>query len=215
MKTSLCRVLPTLVILAALLPCCPPAAAETHAVQPAGRIAGKWVAEPASVSAYLTSILLPVSAQCEWFGGNLIYKFIPGGTSPAGVSLNTMEIQLDAGIVQLTKGRTGAPADRISFRLNLAFASAYTIHEGEQILEFASPSSDNCSSASIENLMVNEVEVMRESGSADMLGLDMPFTATQMRFEFLGDDCLQLTPIFPPAPDGVSIVPTPLTFRRQ
>lgn len=215
MKTSLCRVLSTLVILATLFPCCPPAAAETHEVQPAGRIAGKWVAEPASVSAYLTSILLPVSAQCEWFGGNLIYKFTPGGTSPAGVSLNTMEIQLDAGIVQLTKGRSGpGPADRISFAMNLAYAAPYTIHAAGQLLEFGTPSPD-ASSASIENLMVNEVEVMRESGSVDMLGLDLPFAAAQMRFEFLGDDRLQLTPIFPPAPDGVSIVATPLTFRRQ
>lgn len=194
----------------------PSARAETQPVQPGDRLAGQWVADRASVATYLTSVLLPASAQCEWFHGNLLYKFIPGGMAPNGATLNTLEIVLDGAIIHLTRGRSGpGPADRIEFGLNMAYASPYAINAADQLLEFGSPAPD-ASSASVENLIVNDVEVMRESGSVDMLGgMDMSFLASKMRFEFLGDGGLQLTPIFPPAPDGVTIEPQPIILHRR
>jgi hypothetical protein len=98
--------------------------------------------------------------------------------------------------------------------MNLAYAAPYTIKARDQILEFGAPSPD-ASSCSIENLTVNDVEVMRDSGSVDMLGLPLNFTASKMNYRFLGDNRLELIPIFPPASDGVNIVPSPIILRRQ
>lgn len=198
----------------------PAARAEMHAVQPGDRIAGTWVTDQANMVEYLSAILFPVAAQCERFEGSIQYKFTPGRTRPDGATTSTLEIWGDAVIIHLSKGSAnpGQPT-RISFTLNLAYASPYTLDADSQILKFGAPTGEvgmpDASSASIENLTVNDVEVMRESGSIDMLGLDLSFVTSQMRFEFKGDDRLELTPIFPPAPDGMSISPRPLVLRRR
>lgn len=191
-------------------------AEELHAVQPGGRIVGTWVTDPANVVEYLNAILFPVATQCERFEGSIQFKFTPGPASRISVvSGNTLEIWADAVIVHLSKSSSNpGPPTRISFGLNLAYAAPYTVLAEHQLLEFGGPSPD-ASSTSIENLMVNDVEVMRESGSIDMLGVETSVATTQMRFEFEGDDRLKLTPIFPPAPDGVPIDPRPLILRRQ
>jgi hypothetical protein len=192
------------------------ARAETRAVQPEGRFAGTWVTDPANVVEYLNAILFPVSTQCERFEGSIQFKFTPGATSPTSVvSGNTLEIWGDALAVYLSKGSSnpGQPT-RISFGLNIAYAAPYTILGDHSLLEFGGPSPDT-SSTSIENLVVNGVEVMRESGSIDMLGMEMSVATSQMRFEFVDDNQVKLTPIFPAAPDGVTITPRPLLLRRK
>ena len=190
--------------------------AETHAVQPEGRFVGTWVTDPANVVEYLNAILFPVSTQCERFEGTIQFKFTPGPAAPTSVvSTDTLEIWGDALAVYLSKGSSnpGQPT-RISFGLNIAYAAPYTVVGEHGVLEFGGPSPD-ASSTSIENLMVNGVEVMRESGSIDMLGMEMSVATSQMRFEFVDDNQVKLTPIFPPAPDGVTIEPRPLLLRRK
>ena len=191
-------------------------AGETHAVAPGDRILGTWTTDQANMVDYLSAILLPASAQCDRFEGSIQYKFVRGPASPGSlVSSDTIEIWGDAVIIHLTKGESGpTPSTRISFGLNLAYSAPFTILAEHQLLEFGGPQPD-ASSASIENLTVNDVEVMRESGGIDMLGMELPFSTTQMRFEFVDDDHLKLTPIFPAAPDGVSIDPRPLILHRK
>ena len=192
----------------ALFVACPAAPAETSAVQPEGRIVGTWVTEPANIADYLTSILFPAGAQCSQFEGHLQYTFT-GGEAP------TMQINGYGPVVHLERGHSNArPPDRISFGLGISYMSAYSLSADGTILDFGVPSPD-VSSVTIDNLIVNEVEVMRESGDLSMLGLSIPFSSSQMRFELVGDDQLKLTPIFPPAPDGVPIEPRPLILRRR
>ena len=186
----------------------PSACAESQAVQPEGRIIGQWVTEPANVADYLTAILLPASAQCSQFEGYLQYTFT-GGEAP------TMQINGYGPVVHLERGHAGTrPSDHISFGLGISYMSAYSISADGTILDFGVPSAD-VSSVTIDNLIVNDVEVMRESGDISMLGMSIPFSSSQMQFEFVGNDQLKLTPIFPPAPDGVSIEPRPLILRRK
>ena len=157
---------------------------------------------------YLSAILLPASAQCTQFDGYFCYTFSPGETP-------TMQINGYGPVVHLVRGRAGTgPATRISFGLGISYMSPYSIDASGQILEFGTPAPE-VSSVTIDNLIVNDVEVMRESGDISMLGMSLPFTAAQMRFEFVDNDHLKLTPIFPPAPDGVDIVPHPLILRRR
>ena len=182
------------------------AAAGDVPVQPAGRILGQWTTDEANVAEYLSSILLPASAQCSRFEGNLVYAFT-GGENP------TMTIVGYGPVVHLEKGRLNGPADQISFGLNISFQSAYSISRDGSLLDFGFAPDVN--SVAIDNLIVNGNEVMRESGDISMLGMSIPFSGSQIRFEFVGDDQLKLTPIFPPAPDGVPIEPRPLVLRRK
>jgi hypothetical protein len=187
---------------------CPPASAVEVAVQPGGRIEGQWVTEKANMIEYLDAILLPASAQCSQFEGYLCYNFQPGEAP-------TLMINGYGLVIHLVKGRSGpGRADRISFGMGISYQAPYSINASEQILEFGAPSPD-VSSVTIDNLTINDVEVMRESGDVSMLGLPLSFVATRMRFEFVGNDHLKLTPIFPPAADGVNIEPRPLILRRK
>ena len=175
---------------------------------PGGRLVGRWVTDSANVADYLTSVLFPAGAQCTRFEGQLEYTFT-GGETP------TMQIAGHGPVVHLERGHAGSrPSDRISFGLGLSYQSAYSLNAEGRILDCGVPSPD-VSSVTIDNLMVNDVEVMRESGDISMLGLSMPFSSSQMAVEFVGDDQLRLTPVLPPAPDGVEIDPRPLILRRQ
>ena len=185
----------------------PEARAETQAVQPAGRMAGQWVTAPGSLIDYMNAILMPVSVQCRQIEGEMFYTF-SGGAVP------TLNIT-GSPIYHLEKGHAGTrPADRISFTLLIGYQAGYTLDTAGQILEFGAPTPD-VSNVGIENLIVNDIEVMRESGDLSMLGLDLSLVTSRMRFEFVGSDQLKLTPIFPAAPDGVTIEPRPLLLRRK
>ncbi len=185
----------------------PPAEAGETMVQPEGRIVGQWVTDEANVADYLSAILLPASAQCSRFEGYLVYTFT-GGATP------TMQINGYGPVVHLERGHAGTrPSDRISFGLSISFQSAYSLSADGTLLDFGIH--PDASNVAIDNLMVNDVEVMRESGDISMLGLSIPFSSSQMQFEFVGGNQLKLTPVFPPAPDGVDIVPRPLILRRR
>jgi hypothetical protein len=187
---------------------CPAARAVEVAVQPGGRIEGQWVTEPANMREYLTSILLPANAQCTEFEGYLQYTFT-GGAAP------TLQINGCGPIVHLERGHAGTrPTDHISFGLSISYMAPFSINASELILEFGAPAPD-VSSLMIDNFMVNEVEVMEGSMDINMLGMPLSFVASQMHFEFVDNDHLKLTPILPPAPDGVVIEPTPLILRRK
>ena len=196
----------------------PAARAETHAVQPGDRFAGEWVADSASLTEYLNAILFPVAAQCDQIEGSLLYSFHP---APDAGHYSSLIIERDNLVIHMVKSRPdGQMRDKIEFSLHIAYQAPYKIRAGDQILEFGADPERNISEPDqsrvwIENLFVNDVEVMRESGEISMLGLDLSFVTSQMRFEFKGDDRLELTPIFPPAPDGVSIDPRPLVLRRR
>ncbi len=196
----------------------PAARAETHAVQPGDRFAGHWVADSGSLTEYLNAILFPVAAQCDQIEGSLLYSFHP--TSEPG-NYSNLIIERDGLVIHMVKSRSdGQRRDKIDFALHIRYQAAYKIHAGDQLLEFGADSARNIpepaqSRVWIENLIVNDVEVMEGSGEISMLGLDLSFVTAQMRFEFKGDDRLELTPIFPPAPDGVSIDPRPLVLRRR
>ena len=191
----------------ALMAAGPEARAETQAVQPSGRIAGQWVTAPGSLIDYMNAILMPVSVQCRQIEGEMFYTFSAGETPTLNIT--------GSPIYYLEKGHVGTRrADRISFTLLISYQAGYTLDTSGQILEFGAPTPD-VSNVGIENLIVNDVEVMRESGDVSMLGLDLSFVTSRMHYEFVGSDQLKLTPIFPPAPDGVSIEPRPLLLRRK
>ena len=116
-------------------------------------------------------------------------------------------------VVHVARGRMGRPADQISFGLGISYQSAYSLNAEGNILDYGVTPDVN--TVTIDNLTVNGVEVMRESGSIDMLGMEMSVATSQMRFEFVDDNQVKLTPIFPAAPDGVTIEPRPLLLRRK
>ena len=183
------------------------AAAGDVPVQPAGRILGQWTTDEANVAEYLSSILLPASAQCSRFEGRLVYAFT-GGATP------TMTITGYGPVVHLEKGRLNGPADQISFGLNISFQSAYSISHDGTLLDFGFAPDVN--SVAIDNLIVNGNEVMRESGDISMLGLSIPFAGSQMQFELMDGDRLKLVPVIPPSAEtGMSVVPSPLILHRR
>ena len=182
------------------------ALAQTHAVQPAGRIVGQWVAEAESIDNYLDALLLPANAQCEQFEGSIVYTFT-GGES------RTLSINSYGPVVHVARGRMGRPADQISFGLGISYQSAYSISDDGNVLDYGT--NPDVNTVTIDNLTVNGVEVMRESGDVSLLGLPIAFTSSQMAFEFLGDDRLKLTPILPASTNGVAAEPNALILRRK
>jgi hypothetical protein len=64
----------------------------------------------------------------------------------------------------------------------------------------------------VEGFTVNGVFI----GEIDfnLTGLSQAFGGNIMRYEFLGDNTLRLTPIFPPGPDGHTIRPQPFILQR-
>ena len=185
----------------------PSARAETQSVQPGGRIVGQWVTTPGSLLDYMNAILLPVAVQCRQIEGEVFYTFL-GGELPVLIITGSPTFRLE-------KGHAGTrPTDHISFALLLSYQAPFTVNASEQMLEYGAPTPD-LSSIGIQNLTMNNVEVMRESGDISMLGLDLPFVTARMKFEFIGDDQLKMTPIFPPSPDGYDFEPRPLILRRR
>lgn len=182
------------------------ALAQTHAVQPDGRIVGQWVAEAESIDNYLDALLLPANAQCEQFEGSIVYTFT-GGES------RTLAINSYGPVVHVARGRMGRPADQISFGLGISYQSAYSINAEGNILDYGT--NPDVNTVTIDNLTVNGVEVMRESGDVSLLGLPIAFTSSQMAFEFLGDDRLKLTPILPASTNGIAAEPNALILRRK
>ena len=182
------------------------ALAQTHAVQPDGRIVGQWVAEAESIDNYLDALLLPANAQCEQFEGSIVYTFT-GGES------RTLAINSYGPVVHVARGRMGRPADQISFGLGISYQSAYSISDDGNVLDYGT--NPDVNTVTIDNLTVNGVEVMRESGDVSLLGLPIAFTSSQMAFEFLGDDRLKLTPILPASTNGIAAEPNALILRRK
>ena len=182
------------------------ALAQTHAVQPDGRIVGQWVAEAESIDNYLDALLLPANAQCEQFEGSIVYTFT-GGES------RTLAINSYGPVVHVARGRMGRPADQISFGLGISYQSAYSISDDGNVLDYGT--NPDVNTVTIDNLTVNGVEVMRESGDVSLLGLPIAFTSSQMAFEFLGDDRLKLTPILPASTNGIAVEPNALILRRK
>ena len=180
--------------------------AQTHAVQPAGRIVGQWVAEAESIDNYLDALLLPANAQCEQFEGSIVYTFT-GGES------RTLAINSYGPVVHVARGRMGRPADQISFGLGISYQSAYSISDDGNVLDYGT--NPDVNTVTIDNLTVNGVEVMRESGDVSLLGLPIAFTSSQMAFEFLGDDRLKLTPILPASTNEIVAEPNALILRRK
>ena len=107
----------------------------------------------------------------------------------------------------------GRPADQISFGLGISYQSAYSINAEGNILDYGVTPDVN--TVTIDNLTVNGVEVMRESGDVSLLGLPIAFTSSQMAFEFLGDDRLKLTPILPASTNEIVAEPNALILRRK
>lgn len=183
------------------------AVAETHAVQPEGRIVGQWETENASLDQYLDAVLLPASAECTQFEGSIVYTFTGG----AG---RTLQINSYGPVVHLVRGHMGnRPADQISFGLGISYQSAYSISADGTLLDFGT--NPDVNTVTIDNLIVNGVEIMRESGDISLIGLPIAFTSCQMAMEFLGDDRLRLTPVLPPSTNGAAAGPAGIVLRRK
>ena len=162
---------------------------------------------PGSLLDYMNAILFPVSVQCTRIEGEMFYSFSSGSAPTLNIS--------GTPIYYMDKGHSGTrPTDHMSFTLLISYQAPYSINASEQILEFGAPTPD-VSNVGIENFMVNDVEVIHETGDISMLGLNLSFVTSRMHFEFVGDNQLKLTPIFSPAPDGMNIEPRPLILQRR
>lgn len=177
----------------------------THAVQPDDRLAGEWVTEMDSLKDYMTSILEPIHGECTSIEGPIRYQFAPGAS-------HTLTISAHRTVVAITKRRlTGGGADKIVITYAGGCQTPYSVSASERILDLGTRT--DLTLFTVESININGTEL--PGGELNLTGVRAPGAAASMRFEFLDDHRLQLTPIFPPAPDGVNINPRPFILRRM
>jgi len=182
-----------------------PSPRRSHAVQPRDRFVGKWVTDMDGLKHYLNTILQPVNAVCVSVDGPLIYEFF--NDDPM-----TMLIAAEKTTVHVRRARRNRPQpDDIIFTFHGGQQVPTNVDAGNLLLRVSNRADFGL--FQIETVSVNGI--LFEGGEADTMGIAMQFGASEMRFEFRGDGTLALTPIFPPASDGVPINPGPIILRRR
>ena len=177
----------------------------THAVQPDDRLAGEWVTEMDSLKDYMTSILEPIHGECTSIEGPIRYQFAPGAS-------HTLTLMTSKTMVAITKRRlSGGGADKIVITYTGGCQMPYSVSASELIIDMGTR--PDFSFFTVHSININGMEL--PGGELDLTDVRAPGVAASMRFEFLDDNRLQLTPIFPPAPDGVNIHPRPFILRRM
>lgn len=178
-----------------------------RSVQPGDRLHGQWAADMDSVRDYLTSVLEPVGGHCMSVSGSITYSFRLTGDA----RLHAMTCSVVGNQVQIKRVRAGgARSDSIAFLYSGSYSSPVTVRPGERILETSDLpdfSFFNVEGFSINGVFMGEMDF-------NMTGLSQAYGASRLRYEFAGDNTLRLTPIFPPAPDGVPIHARPYILHR-
>jgi len=175
-----------------------------HAVQPDDRMAGAWVTEMDSLKDYMTSVLEPINGECTSIEGPIRYEFAPGAS-------HTLTISAFRTVVAITKRKLSGGADKIVITYTGGFQAPYSVSASELILDIGTR--PDFSIFTVDSININGMEL--PGGEMNLTDVRAPGVAASMRFEFLDDNRLQLTPIFPPAPDGVNIHPRPFILRRM
>ncbi|HRZ87508.1 MAG TPA: hypothetical protein P5287_06805 [bacterium] len=182
-----------------------PPPGRSHPVQPRGRFVGKWVTDMDGLKNYLNTILQPVNAVCESVEGPITYEFF--NDDPM-----TMLIATEKTTVHVRRARRNRPQpDDIIFAFHGGHQVPTTVDARNLLLRVSNRADFGL--FQIETVSVNGI--LFEGGEADTMGIAMQFGASEMRFEFRGDGTLALTPIIPPASDGVPINPGPIILRRK
>ncbi|MBI5521534.1 MAG: hypothetical protein HY910_02810 [Desulfarculus sp.] len=178
-----------------------------RAVQPGDRLSGQWRADMDSMRDYLTSVLEPIGGHCLSIHGSMIYGFRTTGDP----RLHAMEHSVAGTTVTIKRQRArGTRSDTVVFLYSGSYSAPLTVRAGERILETSR--NPDFSNFFVEGFSVNGVFVGEMD--FDLTGLSQAFGGNVMRYEFVGDNTLRLTPIFPPSPDGVPIHPRPFILHR-
>jgi len=178
-------------------------AGRTHLVQPGDRLHGRWVTEMESLREYLSSVLQPVKANCHNVTGPMTYAFVAKGDP----RMFTMAVSTSSTQVLLNRQRSGGRWDTIAFEMNFSHVIPMTLTAGN-IIELT----NTAVATTVDGYTVNDVFLGSMELSVTPAG--MAWSASRMRYDFLDDNTVRMTPIFPPAPDGVSIHPRPFILKR-
>lgn len=178
-----------------------------RAVQPGDRLSGQWRADMDSMRDYLNSVLEGVGAHCLSIHGSMIY----GLRTIGDPRLHAMEYSVAGTTVTLKRQRAGGSrSDTVVFLYSGSYSAPLTVRANERILETSR--NPDFSNFFVEGFSVNGVFV----GEIDfnLTGLSQAFGGNVMRYEFVGDNTLRLTPIIPPGADGRTIHPRPFLLHR-
>lgn len=179
-----------------------------RAVQPGDRLNGQWRPDMDSLRDYITSVLEPIGGHCLGIQGSMIYVFRTTGDP----RLHAMEHSVAGTTVTIKRQRAGGSrSDTVVFLYSGGYSAPLTVRAGERILETSR--TPDFSNFLVEGFSVNGVFV----GEMDfnLTGLSEAFGGNVMRYEFVGDNALRLTPIIPPGADGRVIRPRPFILHRQ